>query len=93
LADHYLRFYFRFVRPHLDLLAQRLYDQVWDLISDQLRAFIGMTVLEELCRAWVLAQARANRLPLAVEQVDAHWGGRPGGRGRRQVAREGAAAR
>ncbi len=75
LADQYLRFYFRFVRPHLDLLAQRLYDQVWDRISEQLRAFIGMTVFEELCRAWVLAQARADRLPFAVEQVGAHWGG------------------
>jgi hypothetical protein len=75
LADHYLRFYFRFVRPNLDLLAQRLYDQVWDRISEQLRAFIGMTVFEELCQAWVLVQARASRLPLAVEQVGAHWGG------------------
>ncbi len=75
LADHYLRFYFRFVRPHLNLLAQQLYDQVWERISEQLRAFIGMTAFEELCRAWVLAQARANRLPFAVEEVGAHWGG------------------
>jgi len=75
LADHSLRFYFRFVRPHLDLLAQRPYDQVWDRISEQLRAFIGMTVFEELCRAWLLAQAPAGRLPFAVEQVGAHWGG------------------
>ena len=75
LADQYLRFYFRFVRPHLDLLAQRLYDQVWDRISEQLRAFIGMTVFEELCREWVLAQARAGQLPFAIEQVGTHWGG------------------
>jgi AAA+ ATPase superfamily predicted ATPase len=75
LADHYLRFYFRFVRPHLDVLAQQLYDQVWDRIGEQLRAFIGMTAFEDLCRAWVLAQARAARLPFSVEQVGAHWGG------------------
>ena len=75
LADHYLRFYFRFVRPHLNLLAQQLHDQVWDRISEQLRAFIGMTAFEELCRAWMLAEARANRLPFAVEEVGAHWGG------------------
>jgi len=75
LADHYLRFYFRFVRPHLNLLAQQLYDQVWDRISEQLRAFIGVTAFEELCRAWVLAQAQADRLPLAVEEVGSHWGG------------------
>ena len=75
LADHYLRFYFRFVRPHLNLLAQQLHDQVWDRISEQLRAFIGMTAFEELCRAWVLAQAQAKHLPFAVEEVGAHWGG------------------
>jgi len=75
LADHYLRFYFRFVRPHLNLLAQQWYDQVWDRISEQLQAFVGMTAFEELCRAWVLAQARVDRLPFAVEEVGAHWGG------------------
>jgi len=74
LADHYLRFYFRFVRPNLALLAQELYDQVWEHITDQLRAFIGMTAFEELCRDWVLTQARANRLPFTVEQVGSHWG-------------------
>lgn len=73
LSDHYLRFYFRFVRPNLTLLAQGLYDQVWDHIAAQLRAFIGMTAFEELCQAWVLNQARAGRLPFAVEQVGAHW--------------------
>ncbi len=75
LADHYLRFYFRFVRPHLDLLAQQLYDPVWERISQQLRAFIGMTAFEELCRERLLAQARVGRLPFSVEQVGAHWGG------------------
>ena len=80
LTDHYLRFYFRFVRPHLNLLAQQLHDQVWDRISEQLRAFIGMTAFEELCRAWVLAQALEH--PLARETLESaesacgHWEGR-----------------
>jgi hypothetical protein len=73
LADNYLRFYFRFVRPHLDLLAQRLYDVVEQRIAEQLRAFIGMTTFEELCREWILTEARAGRLPFMVEQVGAHW--------------------
>jgi len=73
LADNYLRFYFRFVRPNLGLLAQGLFDEVWERIAGQLRAFIGMTAFEELCRTWVLTQARAGRLPFAVEQVGAHW--------------------
>jgi AAA+ ATPase superfamily predicted ATPase len=73
LADNYLRFYFRFVRPHLDLLAQRLHDVVEQRIAEQLRAFVGMTTFEELCREWVVSQARSGRLPLAVERVGAHW--------------------
>ncbi len=73
LSDNYLRFYFRFVQPDLTLLAQGLYDQVWDHIAAQLRAFIGMTAFEELCQTWVLQQARARRLPLTVEQIGAHW--------------------
>ena len=75
LADNYLRFYFRFVQPNSDLLAQGLHNQVERRIAEQLRAFVGMTTFEELCQEWVLSQARADRLPFAVEQVGAHWGG------------------
>ncbi|HRQ42121.1 MAG TPA: ATP-binding protein [Chloroflexota bacterium] len=73
LADNYLRFYFRFVRTHLDLIAQQLYDELEKRIAEQLRAFIGMTAFEELCRDWVLSQAQQGRLPFAVEQVGSHW--------------------
>lgn len=75
LSDNYLRFYFRFVQPNADLLAQGLYNQVERRIAEQLRAFIGMTTFEELCQEWVLSQARADKLPFAVEQVGSHWGG------------------
>ena len=73
LADNYLRFYFRFVRTHLDLIAQQLYDELEKRIAEQLRAFVGMTTFEELCREWVLVQARQGQLPFAVEQVGSHW--------------------
>jgi uncharacterized protein len=74
LADHYLRFYFRFIWPRQDMLAQRLYDALWAEIGEQLRAFIGQTAFEELCREWILAQARLGRLPFTPEQVGSHWG-------------------
>ena len=73
LADNYLRFYFRFVRANLDLIAQELYDELEERIAEQLRAFVGMTTFEELCREWVLVQARSRNLPFSVEQVGAHW--------------------
>lgn len=74
LADHYLRFYFRFIWPRQDMLAQRLYDALWAEIGEQLRAFIGQTAFEELCQEWILAQARLGRLPFVPEQVGSHWG-------------------
>jgi uncharacterized protein len=73
LADNYLRFYFRFVRPNLDIIAQELYTEVEQRISDQLRAFIGMTAFEDICRAWLLLQAQLGALPFSVEQVGSHW--------------------
>ena len=74
LADHYLRFYFRFIWPHQAMLEQRLFDALWAKISQQLRAFIGQTAFEELCQEWVLAQARRSQLPFTPERVGAHWG-------------------
>jgi uncharacterized protein len=73
LADNYLRFYFRFVRANLDLIAQQLYDELEKRIAEQLRAFIGVTAFEELCQEWVLHQARQGKFPFAMEQVGSHW--------------------
>ncbi len=73
LADNYLRFYFRFVRPNLDILAQELYAEVEQRISSQLRAFIGMTAFEEICREWLLLQGQQGKLPFSIEQVGSHW--------------------
>lgn len=73
LADPYLRFYFRFIAPNMELIEQELADLLWQRISEQFRAFSGMTVFEELCRAWTLAQARAGQLPFPPELVGSHW--------------------
>lgn len=73
LRDPYLRFYFRFIEPHLDLIEQELYDELWERISEQFRAFIGVTVFEELCREWLLVQARRRQLSFSPELVGSHW--------------------
>jgi len=74
-VDNYLRFYFRFVRPNLSFLAQQLHELVEKRLAEQLRAFVGMTAFEELCREWLLVQARTGKLPFPVEEVGSHWGG------------------
>ncbi|MFQ5859410.1 MAG: ATP-binding protein [Anaerolineae bacterium] len=75
LADNYLRFYFRFIWPHQGLLEQGLDDRLWELIGEQLHAFVGQAAFEELCREWVLVQARTGGLPFSPDRVGAHWGG------------------
>ncbi len=42
-------------------------------IQDQLRAFVGSTAFEALCREWVSRAGQAGQLPLEVQQVGAHW--------------------
>ena len=73
LADHYLRFYYRFIAPNLDLVEQELTNVLWQRIAEQFRAFVGLTAFEELCREWTLTQARADRLPFPPEIVGSHW--------------------
>lgn len=73
LADQYLRFYFRFIWPNQGLLEQGLHDRLWEMVSEQLRAYVGQAAFEELSRAWVLAQARAGQLAFLPEQVGSHW--------------------
>lgn len=73
LSDPYLRFYFRFIAPNLDLVEQELTELLWERIGEEFRAFVGLTAFEELGREWVLTQARAGQLPLQPELVGSHW--------------------
>jgi AAA+ ATPase superfamily predicted ATPase len=73
LLDPYLRFYFRFIVPNHRALELELMDAVWADVRAQMRAFVGMTAFEELCREWVLARARSGRLPFVPEDVGSHW--------------------
>jgi len=82
LRDPYLRFYFRFIEPNVELLELGLADPLWERIREQFRAFVGMTAFEELCREWTLAKARVGQLPFPPEIVGSHWArGRSGRQG------------
>ena len=71
-ADAFLRFYFRFVAPQrADLGYNR--DAVLDNIRAQLRAFVGVTAYEELCRSWVVQASAAQQLPFKAQAIGSHW--------------------
>ena len=73
LRDPYLRFYFRFIEPNLEMIELELTDLLWERIAEQSRAFVGVTAFEDLCREWTLAQARVGALPFMPELVGSHW--------------------
>jgi hypothetical protein len=54
-------------------VEQEVTDMLWERISEQFGAFVGLTAFEDLCREWTLVQARAGRLPLTPELVGSHW--------------------
>ena len=72
LRDAYFRFYFRFLAPHHDRLAFAPQEAL-QLIQANLRAFVGQTGFEELCRQWVSEQAQVGALPLTPTVVGSHW--------------------
>lgn len=72
LADPYLRFYFRFLAPHLDRLVFTP-DEVLNHIQQELRAFVGQTAFEELAQQWVAERGRRGELPFVPQSVGAHW--------------------
>jgi AAA+ ATPase superfamily predicted ATPase len=73
LSDAYLRFYFRFIAPNRNMLEQGLRNRLWDLIAEGLRAFVGGTAFEEVCRSWTLQQAASGQLPFIPDAVGSHW--------------------
>jgi len=73
LSDSYLRFYFRFIAPNLPLVEQEQTELLWERIAEQLRAFVGVTAFEEICRDWVRAMGRRRRLSMVPEIVGSHW--------------------
>jgi AAA+ ATPase superfamily predicted ATPase len=72
LNDPYFRFYFRFIAPNQDELAYRP-ERVLPRIREELRAFVGLTAFEELCRQWVAERGRSGQLPFEVREVGSHW--------------------
>jgi AAA+ ATPase superfamily predicted ATPase len=73
VRDHFLRFYYRFVVPHITAIERGYLTAAVNQISADLRAFIGTCVFEELCREWVLAAGAANDLGFHPEVIGSYW--------------------
>lgn len=73
VADPYLRFYHRFLEPHLANIVRGANKAVWRTIERHWRAFVGTHTFEELCREWVYAAAETDRLSFLPQRVGSHW--------------------
>lgn len=73
VRDHFLRFYYRFVVPHITDIERGYLTAAVNQISADLRAFIGTYVFEELCREWVIAAAAMNDLRFHPEVIGSYW--------------------
>jgi AAA+ ATPase superfamily predicted ATPase len=73
VRDHFLRFYYRFIVPRLTSIERGYLETVVTSINQDLRAFIGTYVFEELCREWVLAAAALGEIDFSPEEIGAYW--------------------
>ena len=73
LADHYLRFYFRFLENRKEQLALGIQDQALAEISKHLIDFIGTYTWEEICREWTIRAGAKGELPYLPDQVGSAW--------------------
>ena len=77
IRDHFFRFYYRFIQRHLAAIELGDLKQVLTTLQEDLRAFIGAYVFEELCREWVWAEGE-RALGFLPEKVGSHWSQRKG---------------
>lgn len=74
VQDHFLRFYYRFLVPHITAIERGYAAAAVEKMVADLRRFIGLHIFEELCREWVWAAAASGRLAFQPEEVGAYWG-------------------
>jgi len=72
IADPFLRFYFRFIAPQRAEVGHDT-EGVTAYIKEHLRAYVGGTAFEQLCRQWVEQESGKGRLPFQAQAVGSHW--------------------
>jgi AAA+ ATPase superfamily predicted ATPase len=72
LNDPFFRFYFRFIAPNQSQMQPGI-EPIWNTMQHDLRAFVGLTAFEDLCRKWVLSEGMRGRFGFVPEVVGSHW--------------------
>jgi uncharacterized protein len=85
LEDQMFRFWYRFVFPNMSAVTAGLGGQVYDDdVESRHSAFMGL-VFEEICKQWLITQAKENKLPFFVGDIDRWWGVNPATRAQEEI--------
>ena len=77
LSDLMFRFWYRFVFPNISGIASGLGRAIYDAeVSDELPAYMG-PVFEEICKQYLLEEAKRGALPFLPGDIGKWWGNNP----------------
>ncbi|HBQ64849.1 MAG TPA: ATP-binding protein, partial [Clostridiales bacterium] len=77
LDDMMFRFWYRFVFPNMSGIVSGLGEAIYDFdINDNLSAYMGL-IFEEICKQYLLNEAKRNALPFFVGKIGRWWGNNP----------------
>jgi len=77
LDDMMFRFWYRFVFSNMSNVVSGLGDSVYEHeVGNNLSAYMGL-VFEEICKQYLIEEARKNALPFFFEKIGRWWGNNP----------------
>ena len=77
LEDMMFRFWYRFVFPHMSGIVSGFGEAIYDYeIRENLSGYMGL-VFEEICKQYIIEQAKQNNLPFLVGRIGRWWGSNP----------------
>jgi len=77
LDDMMFRFWYRFVFPNMSGIVSELGEAIYDAeIAPALPAYMGL-VFEEICKQYIIEQAKINAAPLLPGNLGRWWGNNP----------------
>jgi AAA+ ATPase superfamily predicted ATPase len=77
LDDMMFRFWYRFVFPNMSGIVSGLGHAIYDFeVMENLSAYMGL-IFEEICRQYLIEEAKKNALPFFIGKIGRWWGNNP----------------
>ncbi len=73
ISDMFMKFYFRFIAPNINLIEGGREDKLVSIIAGQFDAYVGKNGFEEICRKWLISEAKKAQLPFDPDIVGRYW--------------------